>query len=140
MTFVRLIFLAITIFSSTGCAAMFAAEGASEDSKAINVQFVCAENKKNLEKMGYGISKNSVLQIMGNAPYHLKNKLVIPQPYKKETHRVDGKTVEVLYYVTDVKGDGRAIPNEELTPIVIEDGRYTGWGKLHLGVVGLPAK
>ena len=45
--------------------------------------------------------------------------------------------IEVLYYVTEVKEPDRDITPDELTPVVIENGRYTGWGERHLKVVGI---
>lgn len=140
MKFIRCLLLFLLALSSTGCAAMLAAEGVSEEGKAVNVKFIADENKVNLEKLGYGLSKKAVFKIMGNTPYKLKDNFLVAQPYREETHHIDGKTIEVLYYVTEVKGDERDITPDELTPVVIEDGQYTGYGNLHLGVVGIPVK
>ena len=39
----------------------------------------------------------------------------------------DGKTYEVLYYYTDLKAHDDKITNDELTPVVLQDGNV-GWG------------
>jgi hypothetical protein len=59
--------------------------------------------------------------------------LVIPNPYRTEAIRAaDGSDVEILYYYTDWKyGDGR-ITDDELTPLVLENGHLAGWGWPHL--------
>ena len=50
-------------------------------------------------------------------------------PYRSETPRAqDGTSVEILYYYTDQKADDGAITDDELTPIVLENGKVVGWG------------
>ena len=38
------------------------------------------------------------------------------------------KIFEVIYYVTDVKNDDGAITDDELTPLVFDEGNLIGWG------------
>jgi len=49
-------------------------------------------------------------------------------PYRTSAFEVDGKQIEVLWYHTDVKAEDDAITDDELTPVVLTDGRVTGWG------------
>lgn len=137
MKYVRWMLVFLVVMSGAGCAAWIEEEGFSEEGKALNMQSVADDNKKSLEKLGYGISKKAVLQIMGETDYELKDKFLVPQPYQQETYRIDGRKIEVLYYVTDVKEPDRDITRDELTPVIIEDGQYTGWGDHHLRVVGV---
>lgn len=137
MKCLRWMFLFLVVMSGARCAAWIEEEGFGEEGKALNMQSVADDNKENLEKLGYGISKKAVMQIMGETDYELRDKFLVPQPYQKETYRIDGKKIEVLYYVTEVKEPDQDITRDELTPVVIEDGRYTGWGEHHLRVVGV---
>jgi hypothetical protein len=53
----------------------------------------------------------------------------VTNPYRNETVRsAAGTSVEVLYYYTDVKHADGSITDDELTPIVLEEGRVVGWG------------
>jgi hypothetical protein len=37
--------------------------------------------------------------------------------------------LEVLYYITDVQGDEFDVADDELTPLLVRDGRLVGWGR-----------
>jgi len=53
----------------------------------------------------------------------------INNPYRSETLKgKDGKNYAVLFYYTDVKNKDNAITDDELTPIVLLDGKLVGWG------------
>jgi len=53
----------------------------------------------------------------------------INNPYRVEAFKgKDGHIHEVLYYYTDLKKDDGVITNDELTPIVLKDGKVVGWG------------
>ncbi len=53
----------------------------------------------------------------------------VTNPYRIENTRApDGMRVELIYYYTDKKSDDNAITDDELTPIVLEDGEVVGWG------------
>lgn len=94
-------------------------------------------NRTSLLKLSVGISKEDTLKIMGTksiSTYSQGNALGIPSyltinnPYKSEILQGDGKTYQVLYYVTDVKNDDNAISDNELTPLVFDNDRLIGWG------------
>ncbi len=40
-----------------------------------------------------------------------------------------GKSYEILYYYTDVKRWDDAITDDELTPVILENGKLMGWGQ-----------
>jgi hypothetical protein len=50
-------------------------------------------------------------------------------PYRIESHRIEGGRFEVIYYWTDVKSADAAVSDDELTPIVLENGKVVGWGQ-----------
>jgi hypothetical protein len=53
----------------------------------------------------------------------------INNPFRAEaSHTADGVYFEVLLYYTDTLNVDGAITDDELTPIVIEDGVLVGWG------------
>jgi len=54
---------------------------------------------------------------------------LINNPYRTETLKgIDGQIYEVLFYYTDIKKADEAITDDELTPILIKDGKLVGWG------------
>jgi hypothetical protein len=86
------------------------------------------QNKENLKKLSAGQPKNLVMEIMGKDPS--KGVFMwIDNPYRIEVLTgKDGKTYEVLYYYTDMKARDDKITDDELTPLVFQDGKLIGWG------------
>jgi len=60
--------------------------------------------------------------------------VTISNPYRSEILQGKEKTFEIVYYVTDVKRDDGAITDDELTPLVFDDGKLIGWGSGFLEV------
>jgi hypothetical protein len=87
-----------------------------------------AQNKANTQKLSVGMSKQVVMEIMGAEP--AKGLFMwIDNPYRTEILTgKDGKTYEVLYYYTDLKARDDKITDDELTPVVLQDGKLVGWG------------
>lgn len=54
----------------------------------------------------------------------------------KEAKKVIGSApwYEVIYYFTNRQGEVESITDEELTPIVLEEGKVIGWGRPILAV------
>ncbi|MEI8172722.1 MAG: DUF3192 domain-containing protein [Deltaproteobacteria bacterium] len=100
------------------------------------------ENRQNLLKLSIGISKQEALGIMGNATatdiYINEEKVTASNPYKNEILQGKDKTFEVIYYLTESKhqkvvdywGYSQATPitEDELTPLVFDNGKLIGWG------------
>ena len=86
------------------------------------------QNKENAQKLSVGMSKQVAMEIMGTDP--AKGVFMwIDNPYRSETLKgKDGKVYEVLYYYTDLKQRDDKITDDELTPLVFENGKLTGWG------------
>lgn len=92
-----------TLFTVLTAALLLSACGFSEMSR----------NNANLKQLKAGMSKDEVLNIMG-------------EPLKNEVYNTD----KVWYYYTDTKwSDGRNT-RDECTPVVFDDdGKLLGWGQ-----------
>lgn len=74
------------------------------------------KNRKNLMKLEIGMSKQEVINIMGS-------------PYDGEVYKLaDGQILEFLIYLTKYTDSG-PIPDSDTTPICLQNGQITGWGR-----------
>lgn len=97
-----------------------------------------ATDKKDLLKLSIGMPKEDVIRIMGTKTVELyymaniyvgeKKRSTRNNPYRSEILRGEDKTLEVIYYVTDLKNNDHVISNDELTPLVFDNGKLIGWG------------
>lgn len=87
-----------------------------------------ATNRERLNKISIGMTKQEVLDIMGTKTITARSSEVINNPYKTETLRSEDKVFEVLYYYTEIKRSDGAITDDELTPLVFDEGKLIGWG------------
>ena len=75
--------------------------------------------RQNLLKLQIGMTKDQVLQTMGN-------------PYKNEAFSTtESVIIDAYFYLTEIKFDElyRKILNDEtITPIIFIDGKVVGWG------------
>ncbi len=110
-------------------------------------------NRRNLLKLSVGMTREEATAIMGhksgggrfgeptvNSPYKSEILLVRAEPARlasraKRAGARQGKekTFEVLYYYTDVKDvayivNPATITDDELTPLVFDNGKLIGWG------------
>jgi hypothetical protein len=80
------------------------------------------------------MAKDEVLKIMGTKTTKAYRGWdggfvdVINNPYRSEVLQGKNKTLEVLYYYTDKKKADDAITDDELTPLVFDNGKLIGWG------------
>ena len=90
-------------------------------------------NRNNLSRLTLDMSRQQVLTVM-------------KRPYRSETLSLsNGKRLELLYYHTDLKTPDGAVTDDELTPVVLIEGKVIGWGwilvrrfKEETGPQGLP--
>ena len=108
----RLLVIMLTCLLLSGCA---------------TVDSIRADNRQNLIKLSMGMSKAEVLNTMGTKTIWAEG-TTINNPYRSETLQGKDKTLEVLYYYTDIKRADGAITDDELTPIVFDNGKVIGWG------------
>ena len=86
-------------------------------------------NRENLLKLSIGLTKQKVLNVMGTKSFETYTDGRINNPYRSEIlSSKEGKTFEVLYYYTDIKRTDDAITDDELTPLVFDNGKLIGWG------------
>jgi hypothetical protein len=87
-----------------------------------------AQNTENLAKLTVGLRKEVAMEMMGTEAS--KGVFMwIDNPYRSETLTgKDGKSYEVLYYYIDLKQRDDKITDDELTPLVFQDGKLIGWG------------
>lgn len=128
----KICYLVGVLFLMSGCA-----------TATITLQDVTSVNRQNLLRLSMGMTKNEVLNTMGTetktakvALYQYGNwaetpveSMKINNPYRNEILRgKDDKTFEVLYYVTDVRKSDTNTSEDELTPLVFDNGKLIGWG------------
>jgi hypothetical protein len=91
-------------------------------------------NRRNLLKLSVGMTKEQTLAIMGNKSGGGRfGEPTVNSPYKSEILQGKDKTFEVLYYYTDIKSaiyiaNPATITDDELTPLVFDNGKLIGWG------------
>jgi len=126
---------------TSGCIPLLigAGVGVGVASSRKSISQTTAVNRTNLLKLSLGISKDEAISIMGTKPIganytELSGKrkitrgITITNPYRSEILQGKDKTLEVIYYVTDDKNNDGAISDDELTPLVFDNGKLIGWG------------
>lgn len=91
---------------------------------------VRAGNRSRLNSLSLGMDKVEVLDVMGTGTKYAQGDR-ITNPYRTEAYQAGGSTWEVLLYYTDIKREDGAITDDELTPIVLKDGKVDGWGWMY---------
>lgn len=86
------------------------------------------KNRQNLLQLSIGMTKQEVMNIMGNEAVYDFSGSSANNPYRSEIMQGKDKTFEVLYYYTDIKASDGAITDDELTPVVFDNGKAIGWG------------
>lgn len=137
----RNILILILSLCLSGCIPLLigAGVGAGVASSRKSISQTTAVNRTNLLKLFLGISKDEAISIMGTKPMganytELSGKrkitrgITITNPYRSEVLQGKDKTLEVIYYVTDDKNNDGAISDDELTPLVFDNGKLIGWG------------
>jgi hypothetical protein len=95
---------------------------------------VRAANRRNILKLSVGMTKEQAIAIMGHKSGGGRfGEPTVNSPYKSELLQGKDKTFEVLYYYTDVESviytaNPATIADDELTPLVFDNGRLIGWG------------
>lgn len=87
-------------------------------------------NRVAITKLSPGMSKSKVMKIMGDGPNITSVTLgdTISNPYSSAAYRVGDRVYEILYYYTDIKKRDGGITDDELTPVVLLNGKVDGWG------------
>jgi hypothetical protein len=84
---------------------------------------------KRIDQLSAGITRDSALKVMagGASGDSLAN------VYKQEAYLYNSRMINVLLYNKDGVKDSEdpAVPDSKLTPVVVVDGKVTGWGWAH---------
>jgi len=112
---------------------------------ATTLQQAISPNRENLLKLSIGMSKEEVVRIMGTQSFSAGGsdfiratnsskgpEVTINNPYRSEILQGKDKTFEVLYYVTDDKAGSGVITDDDLTPLIFDNGKLIGWGRSFL--------
>lgn len=114
----KLHYLVMAAVLLTGCSNLYLEPG----------EALRAQNAANVNKLSVGMSQATVMELMGQEPakgvfYWIDN------PYRSETLTgQDGKSYQILYYYTDLKQRDDKVTDDELTPLVFDNGKLVGWG------------
>ena len=104
-----------------------------------------AQNRGRMNQLSVGLVRDEVLAMMGTEPQWVclggPACILLPMLYLEKAtnpHRTeraqtpDGTEVEIFFYQTETRSADGAISDDELSPIVLEDGRLVGWGWVYL--------
>ncbi|MDD4980810.1 MAG: DUF3192 domain-containing protein [Candidatus Omnitrophica bacterium] len=120
----KMFFLSAMAIFLCGCATMATSQ-------------LTANNRMNLVRLSQGMSKQRVLDIMGTGisiyncdlgSSKTRINVRLNNPHRTETIETSGKTLEILYYITDIRSNNCTIDEEELTPLVFDNSKLIGWG------------
>lgn len=89
-------------------------------------------NRSKLIHLQIGMDRSTVLDTMGTAPVQVRDAWAVVQtvnnPFRTEMFKVGDDALEILYYYTDAKQMDSAVTDDELTPLVLRNGKLEGWG------------
>lgn len=77
----------------------------------------CAGGDDRLEKLSAGITKDSVLTIMG-----------VEKAQRVDPYLVGGQYIEAMYFPKAGKADSASVATRNMSPVVVIDGKLVGWG------------
>jgi hypothetical protein len=91
----------------------------------------------NIRKLTPGIARDSVKKILALGTTATSDST--PNVYREERYLQKGHWISILMYSkTGAKeGTGQAIPEADLTPVILVDDTLTGWGWAHHDSVAL---
>lgn len=97
---------------------------AAEDVKKVPYRKMIQLNSANVTKITTGMTKDEVVQIMGNLQSRVRSG-PINNPWKIEIHG----DMEILYYITAGHPPFAPIMANQATPIILEEGKVIGMGR-----------
>ena len=97
---------------------------AAEDVKTVSYKKMMQLNEANVAKIATGMTKDEVVQIMGNIQSEVRDG-PINNPWKIEIHG----DLEILHYITSRHPPFMPIKAYQATPIVLKEGKVIGMGR-----------
>jgi len=98
-------------------------------------EMIAQTNRKRMQDVTEGMSKDEFLKVMGTEKIYLKGYWsYIENPYKIETTQdINNQQVEIIYYFTYDSDGNEAVSISECTPFLFKQNRLVDWGKSALG-------
>ena len=84
---------------------------------------------KRIKALSTGISRDSALKVLADG----ETGDSLAYVYKQETYINNGRMINVLLYNKDriVQASDSTVPDNKLTPVVMIEGKVSGWGWAH---------
>jgi|SRR5712664_528640 len=101
--------------------------GAGEDDK-ISYKELLARNNSGISQLALGMTKDQVVTLMKSYASEVRDG-ALSNPYKTESFQQGSDTYEVLYYLTRAHPPFTPIRDSQATPVVLKNGKVTGWGQ-----------
>jgi hypothetical protein len=102
----------------------------------VSAMDVAVKNTKHVTQLTLGMTKEQVEAVMGTESIKIKcwlREVEIKNPTKTEVFGGNGKSFEVLYYLTNTEYAGwEIVEYDDLTPLVFLDNKLIGVGELFL--------
>ncbi|MCX5704625.1 MAG: DUF3192 domain-containing protein [Candidatus Omnitrophica bacterium] len=93
-------------------------------------------NRHKLYQLKIGMTKDEAVNLMGtNAAFDSEfgiDPITVNNPYRYEILQGKDKVLEILYYYTALKAREGTFTDDELTPLVFDNGKLIGWGNRFL--------
>jgi Protein of unknown function (DUF3192) len=90
---------------------------------------VASINRSRLSQLSKGMTKAQVMKIMGTDTLRSREPQGIANPWRTESFQDrSGRLFEIIYYYTAVRIRDGVVSEDELTPIVLMNGKLIGWG------------
>lgn len=70
-----------------------------------------------LEKLSAGISKDSVLAVMG-----------VEKPQRVDPFLINGQFIEAMYFPKSGAADSASVADRNMSPAIVVDGKLVAWG------------
>lgn len=86
-------------------------------------------NRQKVEALKIGMTRAEVDAVMGSGELVHYKKIQLRNPWRTDVLRLDdGRVQQVLYYVTNGYAWRGGRDQDQLTPVLLENGRVVGWG------------
>lgn len=118
-----------------GCVSV---ESVPEGTASAGYSYGAKANLTNIRQITVGMTQQEMEEVMGdhtNIGFKASHDVLgayetmtLTNPYRAETVQTGEKKYEVMYYFTSVKNPDGFISDEELTPLVFENGKLIGKG------------
>jgi len=111
------------VFSIIALAALLT--GCAGTTGTMSVSSLIVNNRTNISKLSYGMSKEDVHAIMGQMTVKSAS-----NPHRTSMFKTsDGIMVDVFFYWTEKAPSFVHVTDREMTPVVFNNGKVVGWGR-----------